>query len=218
MSILNNLFNQVLLFFYSFSGDWGITIVLTTLAVRICLLPLSLVQKKKMAANAELSEKIEALKKKYKNDQIKLQSEMLKFTSENKVSFWGFVLPLLQVPIMFGLYSAFSGMNTDIGSILVPWVNNLQLPDTTFIIPLLTAVVQLIPNLLMQLEAIKNSKKNGLSLGQLVLMGGINILFLLKAPVSIGIYWFTSGLLNLFEQLIYKKLPKKLNHSGGISA
>lgn len=211
ISILSNLLNQVLEFFYSFSGDWGITIVLTTAAVRTCLVPLSWFQKKKMAANAEFSEKIEALKKKYKNDPTKLQTEMLKLSSENTMAFWGFLLPLIQLPIMYGLYRAFSGMNPDIGSMLVPWVSNLKLPDTTFIIPLLAAIIQLIPNLLIQLNAIKASKKSGVSFGSLIFMGAINLLFMAKAPVTIGIYWFTSGIFSILEQLAYRIFPKKLN-------
>lgn len=218
MSILNDLLNQVLNFFYSFSGDWGITIVFTTIAVRICLVPLSWFQKKRIAANTELSEKVEALKKKYKNDPAKLQTEMLKLTSENKMAFWGFLLPLIQLPIMVGLYRVFSGMNAEPGSLLVPWVSSLKLPDATFIVPLLTALIQLIPNLIMQLEAIKASKKSGLSLGSLFIMGAINILFMVKAPVTIGIYWFTSGIFSILEQLAYRVFPKKLTHNAGTVA
>lgn len=209
MSILMNLFQQVLEFFYSFCGDWGITTVLTTIAIRAFLVPISIYQKRKMAANAELSAKIQTLKDKYGNDKQKLQSEMLKLTSENKQSFLGLLLTLIQFPIMYGLYRAFSGMNVEIGSLIVPWITNLKLPDATFIVPMMTAVIQMIPNLLMQMEAIKSSRRNGLSFGQIALMGVLNLLFLAKAPVTLGIYWFTSGVLNLLEYLAYSILKKR---------
>lgn len=208
MSIISDLLNQVMSIFYSFSGDWGITILLTTVVIRIFLLPFSWNQKKRLRANKELSEKVEALKQKYKNDKLKLQAEMMKLTSESAKGIMGFFVTLVQIPVMYSLYKVFSAMPIELGSILVPWVFNLKLPDTSFIFPLIVAFVQLLPNILLQWEAIKTSKKSGVSIGQLILIGGINVLFMAKAPVTICLYWFTSGVFNLLEQIVYSKLTK----------
>lgn len=95
------------LIFLSFGGkiDYGIAIVLLTVAIRALLLPLTIKQTKSMVEMQRVQPKLKALQAKYKNDKQKLQQEMMKFYTEHKVNPFGGCLPLiLQLPIMFALF------------------------------------------------------------------------------------------------------------------
>ena len=73
--------------------------------VRAALIPLTLKQFKSMQALQRLSPEIKELQAKYKDDQQRLNQEMMKFYQENKVNPFGSCLPLvLQLPVFFSLF------------------------------------------------------------------------------------------------------------------
>ena len=97
---------KALEYFYSLTHDWGVAIILLTLAIRILIIPLTIKQTSSMYEMQKIQPKIKALQEKYKNDKEKLQEETLKFYSENKVNPLGGCLPLLlQMPIFFALFA-----------------------------------------------------------------------------------------------------------------
>ena len=100
MAVLN-----LLNWFYSLVGDYGVAIILLTIAMRIILIPLTIKQTKSMHEMQEIQPKLKALQDKYKNNKEKLQEETLKFYQENKVNPFGGCLPLLiQMPVFIALF------------------------------------------------------------------------------------------------------------------
>ena len=85
--------------------NYGLAIILFTLAIKLVLLPLTIKQLKSAAQMKEINPQIQELQRKYKNDKEKLNQEMLKLYSEHKVNPAGGCLPLLiQFPIILSLY------------------------------------------------------------------------------------------------------------------
>jgi YidC/Oxa1 family membrane protein insertase len=100
-----NLIFAALTYLYALTGDWGVAIILLTIAIRILILPLTIKQTASMYEMQKIQPKIKALQAKYKDDKEKLQEETLKFYSENKVNPLGGCLPLLlQMPVFFALF------------------------------------------------------------------------------------------------------------------
>jgi YidC/Oxa1 family membrane protein insertase len=100
-------------------GDWGMAIILLTVAIRVLLLPLTWKQTKSMVEMQRIQPKIKALQEKYKDDKEKLQEETLKFYQENKVNPFGGCLPLiLQMPVLIALYSVLGGTAQNPGPML----------------------------------------------------------------------------------------------------
>lgn len=90
---------------YEFTGNYGVALILFTLAIKILLLPLGLKQQKSMTKMQKLQPKLKELQEKYKNDQNMLSQETMKLYKEYGASPMGGCLPLLiQLPILFGLY------------------------------------------------------------------------------------------------------------------
>ncbi len=209
MSIIFNLLNTVINQLHALVGDWGIAIVFTTLVIRLCLLPLSFKQKSAMFKQQQFSKKIEEIKSKYNGDQTKQQEEMSKLSSESMKGMVGCLVTLLQIPIMYSLYRVFSDIPVEMGSIIVPWISNLKLPDSYHIIPFIAVVVQLLPSMITVLAPVKSARENGVRWPQLLIMGGMSMFFFAKAPVTLGIYWITSGLFSAFETILYKKFMSR---------
>lgn len=90
-------------------GNYGLSIIIFTLFIKIILLPLNIKQYRSTSRMQEIQPLIQDLQKKYKNDKEKLQAETMKVYSENKVNPAGGCLPLLiQMPVLFSLYYVIS--------------------------------------------------------------------------------------------------------------
>ena len=102
---ISQFFANVLKFFDSFTGSFGWSVILLTVAFRIVVLPLSIKQTKSMIAMQKLQPQLKEIQKKYKDDREKQGQEMMKLYKDNKVSPLGGCLPLiLQLPILFALF------------------------------------------------------------------------------------------------------------------
>lgn len=107
--ILNPMINALLLI-YSFLGqNFGLSIIVFTILVRLITYPLTAQQLKSTQAMQELqkSKKWQDMQKKYKDNREKLAQEQMKLYQEMGVSPFGSCLPtLIQFPIIIGLYQA----------------------------------------------------------------------------------------------------------------
>lgn len=91
---------------YDLVQNYGLSIILFTIIVKLILMPLQAKSQKAMKKQQKIQPIVAELQKKYANDQQKLQAEMMKVYKENGVSMTGGCLPLLiQFPILIGLYS-----------------------------------------------------------------------------------------------------------------
>ena len=104
---VSQVFKTVLDFLNSFLGNHAWSIILLTLLFRICLLPFDLKQKKSMRLQKEIQPKIDALNKKYANDEDKLNRKMMELYKESHFNPLSGCLPmLLQFPIFIAFFGA----------------------------------------------------------------------------------------------------------------
>ena len=88
-------------------GNYGWSIVLFTLIIRLVLLPLDIKSKKSMRAMTRIQPKMAALQAKYANDRDKLNQKMSELYRKEHVSPMSGCLPMLiQMPILFIMFSA----------------------------------------------------------------------------------------------------------------
>jgi YidC/Oxa1 family membrane protein insertase len=98
---------NVLLTFYSWTGNGGIAIILFTIVARVVILPLTIKSIQSSRKLQELQPQIKEIQRKYGKDPQKLQEETARLYREFKVNPVGGCLPmLLQLPIFFGVYQA----------------------------------------------------------------------------------------------------------------
>ncbi|MBQ4631119.1 MAG: YidC/Oxa1 family membrane protein insertase [Clostridia bacterium] len=106
MSFLRKPLGILLGWIYEFVGNYGLALILFTLAVKIILLPLTLKQQKSMIKTQRIQPEIAKLQEKYKNDKQLLSQETMKLYKEYNVSPMGGCLPMIvQLFILFALYA-----------------------------------------------------------------------------------------------------------------
>src|SRR3989339_382550 len=110
MEIITNLMLQGLQFFYSISGNYGLAIMLFTIAVNVVLYPLTLQSTVQMAAFQRIQPLMQEIQKKFKDEPQKLQKEMMELYKKEKVNPFGGCLPtLLKLPFFIGLFMVLQG-------------------------------------------------------------------------------------------------------------
>ena len=80
-----NIFGYLLNIINDFVGNYGLAIILFTVIIKILMLPLSIKQQKTMKKSAKIQEQVKILQFKYKNDPEKLNREMTKNRSRQRV-------------------------------------------------------------------------------------------------------------------------------------
>jgi YidC/Oxa1 family membrane protein insertase len=98
-------FSTALAAIYSVVGNFGLSIILLTIAVRVVLLPLTIKQTKSMREMQRIQPQVKRLQQKYKGDRQKLNAETMALYKEHGVNPFGGCAPLLlQFPVLIALY------------------------------------------------------------------------------------------------------------------
>lgn len=207
MDVIINIFKNIVEFFYNFTGDYGIAIVLLTITVKIILLPFSIKQRVAMKKQITFTKKIEGVKVKYKNNKKKQEDELNKLYMENSKGVLGCLLPILQLPIISELYMSINRLQLEAMSILVPWAINIGDSDDKFLVPIIYTLVTIAPSIISYLKVFDKDEQPTTikSILPMIVMG---ILITVKSPIALGIYFITSGLFSLFEDLGFKIYSK----------
>ncbi len=105
MEYIEIFFGAILRLFYSLINNYGVSIILFTLLIKLALFPLDLKQRKSMARMQKVQPVLNEIQKKYANDKEKLNQEIMKVYKEYNVSPTSGCLPMIiQLPIIFALY------------------------------------------------------------------------------------------------------------------
>jgi YidC/Oxa1 family membrane protein insertase len=104
-ALLNGI-GWILASIYDLVGNFGVSIIILTILIRVVLLPLGIKQIKSMQAMQAIQPKIKEIQKKYKGNKQKAQEETMKLYKEAGVNPLGGCLPLLlQFPILIAMYA-----------------------------------------------------------------------------------------------------------------
>ncbi len=121
--------------FHAFGANYGVAIILLTVVVRLCMMPVSLHQAHNMQRMKELQPKIKELQAKHKDQKEELaRAQMELFRKHNYNPLSGCLPLFLQLPIFIGLYTALSGA-VDLRMAKFLWIDNLASPDALFQLP-----------------------------------------------------------------------------------
>lgn len=208
-------------------GDWGMAIILLTIAVRVLLLPLTWKQTKAMVELQRIQPKLKELQEKYKDDKEKYQEETLKFYQENKVNPLGGCLPLiLQMPILFALYAVLGNNGKTPGKLIQHLQQTHEIGTFYGIIPDISKTPQAIFNthdyamlvpyaLLVLLFGISIWLPQALMPGdkQQKQIGGFMAIFMLYfgwvSPAGVLLYWDVSSIWGVVQQQITMSITQR---------
>ncbi len=207
-----NLLLMALRFINNFVNNYGVSIVVLTLLVRLMFWPLN---KKVFASGQRMKQvqpEVEKIKLKYGNDKSKAQEMQLEIWNvykKNNVNPMGSCLPLLlQMPIFFALYGALNHSLDLYQAPFVGWITDLSSPDSFYIFPILWTL-----SLLAYLKINPTQPTQPGAPDMKWIMIGMNIFigYLSKDwPSGLTLYLFVSNLVGILQQVMMLRSGKKL--------
>jgi len=123
-------------FLHSFIPNWGIVIIVFSILIKIVLWPLTKKSYQSTKKMQVLQPKMTAIKEKYKNDQQRMNKEMMELYKVHGYPLSGCLPMLLQMPLLLALYIVFRSTIQLRGAVFIPgWVDDLSRADTLFTLP-----------------------------------------------------------------------------------
>jgi YidC/Oxa1 family membrane protein insertase len=182
-------------------GNWGLSIIALTLIFRALIWPLINTQTKSMYAMQTLQPDIQALQKKYKDDQEKLTQETMKLYRERGANPVSGCLPIfLQMPLFIILYNVFKNLEFNEGFL---WIPDLGQADPFYILPVVYLGVIL-------LQSYLSAKGNPQMLRQQLMINVVFIFFFIGFPSGVILYYTFSMLVQAFQYwLIQRGRPQQ---------
>jgi YidC/Oxa1 family membrane protein insertase len=220
--VLTKIAVAALKFVNDFLSNYGISIIVLTILLRVIFFPLTVKSMKSMKAMQNkmksLKPEIDALKEKYKDDKSTQQAEMMKLYSSNNInplSSLGGCLPLLiQLPVFIALYFALL-YSIDLRHSSFLWVNDLSQPEHLFdvlgipfrVLPLLMGVSWFLSQRLTPMTA-PGSETMELQMKLMQFMPIIFTVMFWGLPSGLILYWTVSNILSVGQQLyINRQVP-----------
>ena len=202
-------------FFRGWIPNWGVAILLLTVVIKLVMYPLQQAQYRSMEKMKLLQPKVEELKKRLGDDKERLNVEMMKLYTENKVNPLGGCLPMiLQMPIWWALYRL---LGTTIQLYREPfirgWIDDLTAPDHFYILPLAMGVTMVVTQLLSPQMA--DSGQQRLMMWMMPILFTV---FFLNLPAGLTLYIFASNLLNIAQQYLVRAKTRRAAPPGRVAA
>lgn len=199
----------LLVFFHSYVGNWGLSIILLTCLLRVLFFPLSQKSYRSMEKMKKLQPMMAKLREKYGDDREKLNREVMQLYKTYGANPASGCLPILvQIPVFFGLYQALlnslelrhAAFITYLPFTHTIWLADLSAADPLYISPILMGATMFLQQ--------KMSPPAGDPMQQKIMLA-LPIVFtvmFLNFPSGLVVYWFFNNLLSMGQQwLIMRK-------------
>ncbi len=217
---------KILNIFYGFIPNYGIAILLLTFMVKLMLFPLTRKSQMSMFRMQQLQPLIGQLKEKYKGNKQKMGQEQMKLFKEHGVNPMSGCMPImLQMPVFFALFRTLQLSFEMRQAPFVLWISDLSKPDTLlqlpFSLPFLGDGLNILPIVMgiasfvqMKLTPKTVSGDDPQAKMQQKMMQMMPIIFpfiLYTMPSGLTLYWTTSTLISIGEQMFIRRSIKKVD-------
>jgi YidC/Oxa1 family membrane protein insertase len=185
----------ILEFFQTFAHNYGVSIILLTILIRIAFFPLATKQFRSMKEMQRLQPLLKELREKYKDDKERLNQETMQLFRTHKVNPLGGCLPIVvQIPVFIALYQALLNSIALRHAAFVFWIRDLSAPDPTYITPILMTGSMFLQQKMSPPAADPAQQKI------MMMMPLIFGVMFLNFPSGLVIYWLANNLLAIAQQ------------------
>jgi YidC/Oxa1 family membrane protein insertase len=185
----------LLSWFFQWTGNWGIAIILLTIVIKLLFYPLSAASYRSMAKMRVLAPKLQRLKDQYGDDRQRMQQAMMELYKTEKINPLGGCMPILvQIPVFIALYWVLLASVELRHAPFMLWINDLAAPDPWFILPILMAVTMWIQTML------NPEPPDPVQAKVMKIMPIVFSVFFFFFPAGLVLYWLVNNVLSIAQQ------------------
>ncbi|MGZ9046978.1 MAG: membrane protein insertase YidC, partial [Telluria sp.] len=181
-------------------GNWGWTIIVLTIMIKLLFFPLSAASYRSMAKMKMVTPKMQAIREKYKGDPAKMNQATMELYKTEKINPLGGCLPILvQMPVFIALYWVLNASAEMRGAPWALWITDLTQPDPFYILPVIYAVSMFITTKLGPQAADPMQQK---MMMWMPVMFSVMFFFF---PSGLVLYWVVNNILSIAQQWVITK-------------
>jgi YidC/Oxa1 family membrane protein insertase len=203
-----------LVWLHGYIGNYGLAIILITIAIRLGFLPLMLRAQVKMRQTQQKTKRIQpkmkAIRERYRKAKMDFQARqkmneeiMALYRKEgvNPLGGLGGCLPMfLQLPFLYGFYQLLTVTIELRHAPFFGWIQDLSRPDPYYVTPILMGVTMLVQTGMSMSSVVDPAQRRMMFMMSIVFM-----VFFLNLPSGLVIYWLFSNLFGVGQQYLVNR-------------
>ncbi len=180
-----------------FVGNWGWSIIILTILIKLAFFQLSATSYRSMAKMRAVAPKLQAMKERYKDDKQRMNTALMELYKKEKINPLGGCLPILvQIPVFIALYWVLLESVEMRQAPWILWIQDLSTRDPYFILPILMGVTMFIQYKLNPPPMDPIQQKIFMALPF------VFTVFFAFFPAGLVLYWFTNNLFSIGQQYV----------------
>ncbi len=180
---------------HSIIGNWGWSIILLTVLIKLAFFPLSGAGYRSMARMRAMAPKLQSLKEQHGDDRQKMSQAMMELYRKEKINPLGGCLPILvQMPVFLALYWVLLESVEIRQAPWLGWIVDLSIKDPYFILPIIMGATMFFQ------QTLNPTPPDPMQARVLKLMPIVFTFFFLWFPAGLVLYWVVNNILSIGQQ------------------
>lgn len=180
---------------YNIVGNWGWSIVLVTLLIKLMFYKLSETSYRSMAKMRKLTPKLQAIKDRYGDDRQKLSQATMELYKKEKANPMSGCLPMIvQIPFFIALYYVLIESVELRQAPFILWIQDLSSRDPYYILPILMGISMWVQ------QKLNPPPTDPVQAKMFMLLPVMMTLFFLAFPAGLVLYWLVNSCVGLVQQ------------------
>ncbi|HZW13780.1 MAG TPA: membrane protein insertase YidC [Noviherbaspirillum sp.] len=181
-------------------GNWGWTIIVLTVLIKLAFFPLSAASYRSMAKMKTVTPKMQSIRERYKSDPQKMNQAMMELYRTEKINPLGGCLPILvQIPVFIALYWVLLASVEMRNAPWLGWIQDLSAPDPWYILPVVMAVSMFIQTKL------NPTPPDPIQAKVMMFMPIVFSVMFFFFPAGLVLYWVVNNILSIAQQWVITK-------------
>ncbi len=180
---------------HSFIGNWGWSIILLTLSIKLAFYKLSETSYKSMARMKKLAPRMKQISERYADDRQRKGQAIMEMYKKEKVNPLGGCLPILvQIPVFIALYYVLLESVELRQAPFMFWLQDLSVKDPYFVLPLIMGAAMFVQ------QRLNPPPPDPLQAKMMMLLPFVFTVMFLFFPSGLVLYWVVNNLLSITQQ------------------
>jgi YidC/Oxa1 family membrane protein insertase len=180
---------------HSILGNWGWSIILLTIFIKLAFYKLSETSYKSMANMRKMQPRMAAIKERFGDDRQKMNEAMMRLYKEEKINPLGGCLPIVvQIPVFIALYWVLLGSVELRQAPFIFWIHDLSTKDPYYVLPILMGISMVFQ------QRLNPSPMDPIQAKVMMILPIAFTFFFAFFPSGLVIYWVVNNVLSIAQQ------------------
>ena len=181
-------------------GNWGWTIIVLTIMIKLVFFPLSAASYRSMAKMKKVTPKMQLIRERFKGEPAKMNQEMMALYKTEKINPLGGCLPIVvQIPVFISLYWVLLASVEMRNAPWIGWIHDLAAPDPLYILPVIMAISMFIQTKL------NPTPPDPVQAKVMMFMPIVFSVMFFFFPSGLVLYWVVNNVLSIAQQWVITK-------------